>query len=306
MMIGLENLPPGCEQETQIIYIVDDDEFILLYISDLLMEKNFTFKTFTDGLEMLKAMEELPCTIAVTDLMMPKIDGIKLISELKEKWPETDIIVMTGYYKNISYTDVINLGASDFIQKPFQLDEFEAKLMRLIRERTYKNILKCLIVYDPLTGLYNRRCFEEQIVKEVTRCARSNQDLHILSIDLDKLKVLNDTKGHAQGDLALKTLGEVIKQSTRMHVDTAYRLGGDEFIAILPVSDTTIAQMIAERIRQNYFDKTNGETTISIGISKFDKNQEVNKKNIEEALKRADRAMYAAKRNGGNCVVVDA
>lgn len=299
------NPPAGYYDETQIIYIIDDDDFILNYISDLLTDKNIHFKTFNDGFEMLKAMEEAPCTIAVTDLMMPKIDGMRLITEIKERWSETDIIVMTGYYKNISYTDVIHLGASDFIQKPFQLDEFEAKLMRIIRERTYKNLLKCLIIYDPLTGLYNRRCFDEQIVKEATRSFRMNQDLHLMSIDMDKLKDLNDTKGHAAGDEAIKLVGNVIKNSTRHHVDSAYRLGGDEFIVILPISDTKLAEMIAERIRSNYFSHTNGETTLSIGVTKFIKTNEIDTKIIEEMVKKADTAMYAAKKTGGNSVVVD-
>jgi len=299
------NPPAGCYNETQIVYIIDDDNFILNYLSDFLIEKKIHFKTFDDGFEMLKAMEEAPCTIAVTDLMMPKIDGINLISEIKERWSETDIIVMTGYYKNVSYTNVINIGASDFIQKPFQLDEFEAKLMRIIRERIYKNLLKCLIIYDPLTGLYNRRCFDEQIVRESTRSFRQNQELHLMSIDMDKLKELNDTKGHAAGDEALKLLGMVIKNSTREHVDSAYRLGGDEFIVILPISNTKLAQMIAERIRSNYYSHTNGETTLSIGVIKFLKSSEINSKIIEEMIKKADATMYAAKKLGGNAVVVD-
>ncbi len=299
------NPPAGYYDETQLVYIIDDDDFILNYLSDLLIEKSIHFKIFNDGYEMLEVMKEAPCTIAVTDLMMPKIDGMRLISEIKERWPETDIIVMTGYYKNISYTDVIHLGASDFIQKPFQLDEFEAKIMRIIRERTYKNLLKCLIIFDPLTGLYNRRCFDEQIVKEATRSFRMNQDLHLMSIDMDKLKELNDTKGHAAGDEAIKLVGNVIKNSTRQHVDSAYRIGGDEFIVILPISDTKLTLMIAERIRSNYFSQTNGETTLSIGVTKFIKTSDINTKVINEMVKKADTAMYAAKKHGGNTVVVD-
>ncbi len=299
------NPPAGYYDETQLVYIIDDDDFILNYLSDLLIEKSIHFKIFNDGYEMLEVMKEAPCTIAVTDLMMPKIDGMHLISEIKERWPETDIIVMTGYYKNISYTDVIHLGASDFIQKPFQLDEFEAKIMRIIRERTYKNLLKCLIIFDPLTGLYNRRCFDEQIVKEATRSFRMNQDLHLMSIDMDKLKELNDTKGHAAGDEAIKLVGNVIKNSTRQHVDSAYRIGGDEFIVILPISDTKLTLMIAERIRSNYFSQTNGETTLSIGVTKFIKTSDINTKVIDEMVKKADTAMYASKKHGGNTVVVD-
>jgi diguanylate cyclase (GGDEF)-like protein len=126
-----------------------------------------------------------------------------------------------------------------------------------------------------------------------------------MSIDMDKLKELNDTKGHAAGDEAIKLVGNVIKNSTRQHVDSAYRIGGDEFIVILPISDTKLTLMIAERIRSNYFSQTNGETTLSIGVTKFIKTSDINTKVIDEMVKKADTAMYASKKHGGNTVVVD-
>ncbi len=132
------------------------------------------------------------------------------------------------------YTDVIAAGAADFITKPFTLNELEAKLNRLIRERCLRQELELLAVRDPLTGLYNRRFFRKWSGEEVVRALRYDHPLFLFFFDIDHFKAYNDQNGHQAGDVLLIQLAEVLKSSIREDVDTAFRYGGDEFTVLLP------------------------------------------------------------------------
>lgn len=178
--------------EPQEILLVDDDPSIIALMEDFFETREISFRTATNGLEAMELLEQSPATILITDLLMPKMDGMELVRKVKQHWPETDIIVMTGYTKEYRYVDVIKNGASDFIQKPFNLDELEAKLQRVVRERNLRAQLTALSVKDPLTNLYNRRFFNQKLEEEVNRALRQSYDLFLIMIDIDKFKNVND------------------------------------------------------------------------------------------------------------------
>ena len=157
-------------------------------------------------------------------------------------------------------------------------------------------------VTDGLTGLYNRRYFEEYLDKEVKRAQRQNQPFSIIGIDLDFLKKINDAYGHAYGDIAIKAVADVLKHNART-VDTAARLGGEEFSVILPGVDSKGAMVAAERIRKAIEETpldTIGHITASIGVGTFLEHSD----NIEEIIELTDQAMYQSKRNGRNRVTI--
>lgn len=157
-------------------------------------------------------------------------------------------------------------------------------------------------VTDGLTGLYNRRYFEEYLAKEVKRAQRQNQPFSVIGIDLDFLKQINDKHGHAFGDLAIKTVAEVLKRNAR-NIDTAARMGGEEFNVILPGVDSNGAMIAAERIRKAIEDSeldTIGHVTASIGVATFLEHTD----NVEELIELTDQAMYQSKRNGRNQVTL--
>lgn len=155
-------------------------------------------------------------------------------------------------------------------------------------------------VTDALTGLYNRRYFEEALEKEVTRSRRMRLPFTIISLDLDYLKQINDKYGHSFGDLAITTIADVLKKNARS-IDIAARMGGEEFNVLLPGIDSKGGLIAAERVRSAIaecnIDQV-GQITASIGVATFLEHSE----NIEELLELADQAMYAAKRNGRNQV----
>ncbi len=155
-------------------------------------------------------------------------------------------------------------------------------------------------VTDPLTGLYNRRYFEDNIVKEAERSLRLKQPFSLVSLDLDYLKRINDTYGHQFGDLAIKTISNVLKREARS-IDIPARIGGEEFNLLLPGVDSNGALIAAERIRksiENQVIDTIGGVTASIGVATFLEHSD----RIDELIELADQAMYKAKINGRNQV----
>lgn len=157
-------------------------------------------------------------------------------------------------------------------------------------------------VTDPLTGLYNRRNFEETLKREVTRAQRQHQPFSIIGLDLDHLKKINDDHGHAYGDLAIKTVADILKSNARS-IDLPARMGGEEFNVLLPGVDSKGAMIAAERIRKAIEDKeldVIGHITASVGVATYFEHTE----NVEELLELTDQAMYQSKRNGRNQVTL--
>lgn len=168
-----------------------------------------------------------------------------------------------------------------------------ADLFQAVREQA---------VTDALTGLYNRRYFEEALEKEVQRAKRQKQPFSIIGIDLDYLKKINDTYGHTFGDLAIKTIAEVLKSNARS-VDVPARIGGEEFNVLLPGINSEGAMIAAERIRKSIESveiDTIGHITGSLGVATYFEHSE----DVEELLELTDQAMYTSKRNGRNRVTV--
>lgn len=163
-------------------------------------------------------------------------------------------------------------------------------------------VVKNQAVTDPLTTLFNRRYFEEYLNKEVVRAQRMNQPFTLISLDLDYLKQINDKYGHSYGDLAIKTVADVLKKNARS-IDVAARMGGEEFDLLLPGVDSKGGLIAAERIRSAIAEcelEEIGHITASIGVATFPEHSG----NIDELMELVDQAMYAAKRNGRNQVQI--
>lgn len=163
-------------------------------------------------------------------------------------------------------------------------------------------VVRAQAVTDGMTGLYNRRYFEEFIKKEAIRAERQNQKFTVIGLDLDHLKQINDKYGHNYGDLAIKTIAEVLKSNARS-IDIASRMGGEEFNLILPGIDTAGGVIAGERIRkaiQNVELEKIGHITASLGVATFPDHSD----DIDELLELTDQAMYDSKRNGRNRVSI--
>ncbi len=201
-----------------------------------------------------------------------------------------------GWFDVFSSRNELTAGETDFLNTFAQQIEMAITIAGLFEE------VKAQAVTDGLTGLYNRRYFEEYLKKEVTRALRQKQPFSVIGLDLDHLKQINDKFGHAYGDLAIKTVAEVLKRNARS-IDTAARMGGEEFNVILPGVDSKGAMIAAERIRKALESEqldTIKQITASIGVATFLEHSD----NIEDILELTDQAMYQSKRNGRNRVTL--
>ena len=231
-------------------------------------------------------------------------DSQDIIDELNNENPCKSIITVPLYSRNSHYgwfnvfssrKEMTN-GETDFLTIFAQQIEMAITIADLFEE------VKAQAVTDSLTGLYNRRYFEEYLKKEVTRAMRQQQAFSVIGLDLDHLKQINDKYGHAYGDLAIKTVANVLKKNARS-IDTAARMGGEEFNVVLPGVDSNGAMIAAERIRkalENEKLDTIGHITASIGVATFLEHSD----NIEDILELTDQAMYQSKRNGRNQVTL--
>lgn len=286
------------------ILSVDDDRDLRELLHEVITRMGHTSVTAADGVEALASLGENPFDIVITDINMPRMDGMELISRIYRDFKDVDVIAFTGYHDKYQYTDVIEAGASDFISKPFNVNELQAKINRIIRERSLREQLKRLSVRDGLTGLFNRRHFDESLRSEAVRASRQSYGLYLLIIDIDNFKEYNDQHGHQRGDEALKELATIISLHIRKNVDSGYRYGGDEFAVIIPHANRQQALLVAERLRSRYSDCHLSPTSISIGMARLRGPTDTIEETIQNLLRSADISLYRAKHNGGNQVCI--
>ncbi len=279
---------------------VDDDGELRELLHELISQMGHASVTAADGVDALEKMEEKHFDIVITDINMPRLNGVGLIKRIASDFSDTDVIAITGFQTEYNYTDIIALGASDFICKPINIDEFEAKIKRVVRERNMRFELRRLSTCDALTGLYNRRYLDENLQNEAIRASRQHYDLYLLLIDIDNFKIYNDKYGHQQGDRLLKELAQIISRSIRDNVDSGYRYGGDEFAATVLHANPQQALMVAERLRAEYNERNLVPTSLSIGIAKLKHSHRTLEEDLNDLIRETDQALYLAKNNGGD------
>jgi len=283
---------------------VDDEESVRATLSAMAESLNYHYLTASSGFEAIKVLKSTSVDLVLSDIVMPGMDGLELLGHIKEHHKETDVIISTGFFEKASYAEVIKAGAIDFIKKPVDRAELEAKLARAVRERKLVRELERLSMHDALTSLLNRRSFDERFPYESERAHRQNYSLIMAFIDVDNFKDYNDQYGHQAGDEVLINLGKIMAECTREKVDLCFRLGGDEFAVLLPQASSDQGMEIAQRILLSFGEKKFGEATLSIGLVACTRDKRLSREEDERLMKeRADRAMYDAKHKGKNCIV---
>ncbi len=281
------------------VLVVDDEENIRSGLVSLLEAWGYQGSGVESAEAALDELRHSTPDIVIADIRMPGMDGIQLLRAVKAQMSDADFIMITGYDADYSYLDVVEAGATDFIIKPFASEELRAKLQRILRERRLRQQLIDLSIRDGLTRLYNRRHFHLKLDEEVARARRQHRELTLVTLDVDELKRINDTRGHVEGDAVLVGLAGVLESLLRHHVDIPFRLGGDEFAALLIETTTAAGVAVAERIRDAVQRLGDASFTLSIGIAALSEGE-----GGEALLRRADHALYRSKRSGGNRVTV--
>jgi two-component system, cell cycle response regulator len=271
----------------ELILIVDDDPFLRETLGKLLEIVGIPSHSASNGDDAMKMLDNNPYTMMLTDMKMPGVDGMDLI-KMVCKGHNVSIIAMTGFSEGYTYVDVINAGASDFIKKPFGIEELEAKIRRIINERNLRKELNRLSITDSLSELYNQRHFYFRLNEEIKRAKRQRNFLALILLDLNDFKSYNDKYGHLAGDEVIRDAGDIIRNYIRDSVDSGYRYGGDEFAVILIDADINIAKEIGSRIETAFINKN--KVTVSVGYSIYQADM-----TVKELVDIADKDLYRAK-----------
>lgn len=287
------------------ILVVDDETDVAESLAQLLVREGYYVRTAKDGEDALSQFISTPFDVVITDMRMPKMDGLELTKELKKIYRYTDVIVITGFQDSYRYSQVVEAGAADFLSKPFKIQELLAKLRRVLRDRRDRIALVELVLRDALTGAYNRHAFDSILLREVTRAIRLRYPVAILFMDFDDFKKFNDAYGHLAGDQLLKNFVGIVLANIRKDLDYLFRYGGDEFVLFVVNVDIDGVEKLAKRIIYAFCELSGGKVEISIGIAYIDREvlDQSDDLELESLLKTADEALYEAKKKKGSSII---
>ncbi len=297
------------EIKKQSILIVDDMPINIQVLAGTL-KTAYPLKIATNGKKALEiALSEDPPDLILLDIMMPEMDGYEVIRQLKRnnRTKSIPVIFITAMAEVEDETKGLAMGAVDYIVKPFQLPIVKARIKTHLALKYKSDLLEKLASVDGLTGIPNRRMFDEVLEKEWRRAMRESGPLSLVMIDIDYFKPYNDNYGHASGDECLSRVARALHESLNRAADLICRYGGEEFAAILPGTDAEGAAAIAEKIRLN-IEALNiphcrsdaaDHITISLGAATVIPSAEYS---IKDLIEHADKMLYEAKDKGRNRV----
>jgi diguanylate cyclase (GGDEF)-like protein len=290
------------------ILLVDDNEDSVKLLQQLLQHAGYTNVSLTtEPIEVCDLHSRQRFDLIVLDLEMPGMDGFQVMDALKTIEKDyLPVLAVTGEAGH--KVRALQAGAKDFVSKPFDWDEVLMRVhnmleVRLLHDqaREQAKLLEEMALQDPLTGLANRRLLPERVWMAIAHARRNKSEMAVVYLDLDGFKEVNDTFGHAAGDLLLQMVAARLLGAVREE-DTVARLGGDEFmIALWEVKGLDDAGKVAAKlidvVAQPYVIEGQAVTiTISAGASVYP----VHGEDADALMKSADVALYEAKRSGKN------
>lgn len=288
----------------QNVLVVDDDDDKRLLLKVALEMAGYEVLTARDGAEGLAAVDSFQPDLIITDVMMPRMDGYEFARRVRAN-------PMTRFIPIIIQTAACNeakdarrgseVGALGFITDPTDLDLLMARAQTLLDFKNYLDTCEEAAFTDHLTGLANRRRFERQLEREITRTLRYTRPFCLLLLDIDHFKQVNDSHGHEAGDEAIRRIAKILQAGTR-GIDTAARIGGEEFALLLTETELSGGLEVADRLRLAIKVEeipVVGHVTASFGVAEFP----LCASNGRELLNCADAAMYEAKRQGRDRII---
>ena len=306
------------------ILVVDDHEDNIELLRARLEARGYDVDGARDGQEALDQVEKVCPDLILLDVMMPKIDGIEVVRRLKARTaanelPFIPVIMQTALDSTENKVEGLDAGADDYITKPINFAELEARVNSLLRIKALQSSLSArekelrelndklrqISLTDGLTQIENRRSLEDRLNEMWQHSVRLHEPIAVVMCDIDKFKSVNDQHGHQAGDAVLKEFAQILRNEAR-EIDRVGRYGGEEFLLILPgtVLDAavTFAERLREKVAKHTFSYTGGTLcrTMSCGVAG---SPHPRIKDQEALLKASDEALYVAKETGRNRVI---
>ena len=289
------------------VLAIDDSIAVLRLLHAKLRTEHVAIRMCESGREALRLVVEHRPALILLDLEMPEMDGYEVLRALKDA-PETlniPVIVLSGLRGSQDKVAAFDLGAIDYITKPFESAELRARVRSALRLHRLMTMLEQQARLDGLTGLWNRSYFDEQWPANVTQAERHGRPLSLAMLDIDHFKQLNDTYGHPAGDEALQRIGALIRDAGRAG-DIPCRYGGEEFVLIMPDTEPADAVALCERIidrlrAMHWPAHPDRSITASVGVAGT---RAAGGIEADNWVSEADGTLYCAKREGRDRVLV--
>ncbi|WP_372879756.1 diguanylate cyclase [Spongiibacter marinus] len=290
------------------LLLVDDQPVNIQTLYQIFADDHEVFMA-TSGEQALALCRDKQPDLVLLDVIMPDMDGLETCQRLKEDADTADIpvIFVTSQNSPEEETHGLEVGAVDFISKPVNPAVVRARVKTQLTLKAQTDALRMLASLDGLTGVPNRRIFDERLDAEWRACRRSASPLSLLMVDVDHFKLYNDHYGHLDGDQCLKSIASALASSVERGRDMLARFGGEEFVCLLPDTDLEGAKHIAEKLRQaveglaipHVESKTAATVTVSLGVATT---AQCDALEPPDLLKVADEQLYLAKQSGRNRV----
>ncbi len=290
------------------ILVVDDIPSNVHVLSRILKD-DYDIYFATDGMKALDLVQARLPDLVLLDIMMPGMDGYEVCRRIKTDPTTRDIpvIFISAKSEVEDETYGLEVGAIDFITKPISPPIVKARVRNHLLLKRQADLLRALSFIDGLTGIANRRRFDEVLLREWRRCARSHLPLSLIMLDVDHFKAYNDHYGHQAGDECLRSVATLLDEQMKRPGDLVARYGGEEFICLLPETDVDGATSVAERLREavvgqqlpHALSPVGGHVTISLGVASA---MPLGEAPPDGLTQLADRLLYEAKRAGRNRV----
>lgn len=304
------------------VLVVEDSQSQREHLCRLLVDRGYEVHSVTNGLDALRTIKEDPPELVLLDVVLDGMDGYSVCRwmRLGERTRDIAVIMLTVKSEVSERVEGLHVGADDYIAKPFDPLELEARIFAALRSRAARlelrqrnaelegllNKTERLAMIDELTGVYNRRRFTDVLRREWATSRRYQHPLALMLVDVDRFKSVNDSHGHGAGDELLKRIANILSSRVR-EVDVCARYGGDEFALLLPHTTAEGAVVVAERVREKLRQDRaswHGEAarvSFSIGVAST---EDETLRTPDELIEAADRALYEVKREGRDRVQV--
>jgi len=294
------------------VLVAEDDLTSRTILTAILQKWGYEVVSAVDGEQALEVLQQPDAPkLALLDWSMPGLSGVEVCSRLRDKQINDSIyiIILTAKSEKKNIVEGLNAGANDYIIKPYDNDELQARInvgKRMVEIQSElenaKSALLHEVMHDSLTGVYNRKAIIDLLERELIRAKRSGGIIYAGMCDLDYFKRINDTFGHQTGDDILKGFTGIIVENLRKY-DLIGRYGGEEFLIIIPSSGNINEKMdfkrLCDLVSKSNIKTRSGDLSVTVSIGVTDSK---GGKTVDEILAEADGALYKAKEMGRNCV----
>jgi two-component system, cell cycle response regulator len=281
------------------IVVAEDSALLRAVACRTLVDHGYVVHDASDGLEALEQIRRHRPDVVLCDLAMPRLDGYGVLEAMKADpaVADTPVVFLTSHTRSDQAAEGLRRGAYDYLRKPFDGVELIARMQAAVRTKRLQDELQRLLSTDPLTGLANRSRAEQALTAAI---AGGASGVSVAILDVDHFKRVNDEHGHARGDAVLKDAAYLLRKSLRSF-ELIYRLGGEEFLIVLPGVPISEGRSIAERVRTGIEEARPGglPVTVSLGVAAAVGADVA----FEPLFRAADEALYEAKRSGKNRTV---